>query len=220
MSVGGVGPGASGPVESNPEESWSLDPRGGRAEAPPQPPVDVNAGHYSPSGVMLVPPPGFLLPSYDTQGSFLVTEEGNAALAGLKAAAEKNTTGPEARLASFIREKMNDALASIKADEARARLLPAGSPERKALEDQIDRRVARFRNDIALETLKTADEIRKREGGEKGGFERFKNLLPGYLRECVERKGVVIPGVPGAFKPRTDDGFTKGPTGADYEVKF
>jgi hypothetical protein len=161
------------------------------------------------------------LPRYDEQGSFAVRSLGEATLAGLDAAARANTTGPEAKLRATAKGLLEDALRSIEADEAKARRLPLESPERRKLEDRIDARVARFRSDLALETRKTAAEVKARAGAGGGGaLDRLKSMLPPYLRECVEREGIVVPGVPGAFRPRTDDGVFKGPTGLDYKVEL
>lgn len=167
-------------------------------------------------------PPSAFLPPYDAQASSQVAIQEQAAIDGLAAAAERNTTGPEARLRRFIQAEMDGALRAIRADEARARALPPGSAERVAIERRIDARAALFRKNTALETLRAADEIR-RHGGAGGGAEalaRFRAMLPPALAEAIARGGAWIPGVPGAFVPRTDNGVLGGPTGLDYKVEW
>lgn len=163
---------------------------------------------------------GLGLPKYDEQGSSRLKTLAQATTGGLEEAAKKNTSGPEAKLLAWTKAAQADALRSIEADEAKARKLPLDGPERRALEDGIDARVRRFENDLTLETLRTADAIKARAGGGGGAsaLDRFKGMLPPYLRECIEKEGVVIPGVPGSFKPRTDNGTFGGPTGLDYKV--
>jgi len=165
---------------------------------------------------------GLGLPKYDEQGSFAVRTLAESTTSGLDAAARRNTSGPEAKLLAFVRAAETDALRSIKADEARARALPLDSPERRGLEDGIDARVARFKNDVAVEARKAAGAIAARAGkpASESALDAFKSLLPAYLRECIDREGIVVPGVPGSFVPRTDNGTFGGPTGLDYSVEF
>jgi hypothetical protein len=217
MSVGGVG--SSGPII--PDE--------------PEPPKPVSGGYtFDPLAKSLPPPPtswlNLVTPGgidlsirpnldYNHQASNALQVQGDAALAALDAPATANTTGPEAKLRAFIKGQMDDALRSIRADEDTAKKLPLDSPERRKLEDQIDARAARYRNDVTVETLRTADAIKKRPGGD-GALAKFTALLPGYLQEAVKRGGLHIPGVPGAVRPRTDNGVLGGPTGLDYKVEW
>lgn len=203
MGIGGIG-GPRGPV------GWPADDDDGAASPPPLP-------LPAPGGIDLFPR-SVLLPRPDEQASANVKTLGDAASAGLEDAARRNTTGPEARLLARIRAETQDALRSIRADEAELGTKPAGCPSRRPIEERIDARARRFRNDIALATLRTADEIKAR--GKKEEVAAFARLLPSFLREVVERGGVSIPGVPGAFRPRADDGILRGPTGIDYRVDF
>jgi hypothetical protein len=213
MSIGGIGSGPS--YVPDPE---TTPPPAEAAPPPLAPPGGSWLNLTTPGGVNLFPT---LSPvDYNHQASQSVSVQGESALGGLAEAARRNTSGPEARLSEVIRGAMKDALREIRADEDRAKALPLDSPERRALEDKIDARAARFRNDVAIATLQAAAEIQSKSGGDRGALDRFKAMLPAYLRECVEREGAVIPGVPGSFRPRTDDGVLNGPTGIDYTVKW
>jgi hypothetical protein len=193
-------------------------PPGDGTPALPEAGPDILSGLVSPGRADLFA--GIGLPSYSEQASFRVRTEGEAAHASLAAAARANTTGPEARLRERIRGEMDRALRSIREDEAAARALPFGSAEREAIERRIDAREALFRSELRIATLETAREVAARSGGERGALDRFKSILPGYLRECVDREGIVVPGVPGAFRPRADDGVLRGPTGIDWKGHF
>ncbi len=161
---------------------------------------------------------GIGVPKYDEQASFAVETQGQAAIDALDDAAKRNTTGPAARLQAAIRGLRNDALREIRANEAKARCLPLDSPARRALEDEIDARAARFRNEVGIATVETGKEIDA--GADKSALERFKASLPDYLKEALRREGIWIPGVPGSFMPRTDEGLLGGPTGVDYKVNW
>jgi len=208
MSVGGIG-GPRGPVGLPPE-----DDDYGRPPAPaPFEPLELR----SPGGVDLFPRAA-LLPRPDRRGSSRVTALGESALAPLAAEAKRDPAGPQARLAGRIRGEMQDALRAIRADEAELAKRPAGCPSRREIEDRIDARVRRFQDDVALEALKAAKAVRGR--GKEGALAGFVRALPPFLRESVARGGIAIPGIPGAFKPRADDGILKGPTGLDYKIEL
>ena len=220
MSVGGVGSGPSLP--EIPDEYTAPSPDGEPAAggtAPwafnPLKPGSIDIGLGGLGGLGGINP--IFLPKYDEQGSFRLKTLGSSALAGLEEASKRDLMGPEARLSSFGKGEMADALRSIESDEAKARALPLDSPERRKLEDQIDARVRNFENSVALETLKTAKEIEAKKG--KKGAEGFKSLLPPALQSLI-KDGIAIPGVPGTFKPRTDNGILGGPTGLDWKGKF
>src|SRR5512137_1454964 len=99
MSVGGVG--GAGGAPDVPDSEWSIDPRRkptegdeAPAEMPTEPPSLLDTEYRSPGGVVLLPPAGMLyMGTYDTQGSSRVRNEGDAAIAGLRDAATRNTTG-------------------------------------------------------------------------------------------------------------------------------
>ncbi len=213
--IGGVG-GGSPPIP----DYDSTDGADGY-DSPPEPAPTPGAGATGSPGIMLFAPNLSLpLGDYHTQASRGVETRGQTAIDALEGAAERNTTGPEARLSEKIKGSMDGALRAIRADEQRARALPLGSPEREAIEKRFDDRTRLFDHDLAVATLKCADEIKSHSGGDKGALDRFKSMLPGYLRECVDRGGVVVPGVPGSFRPRTDDGTFGGPTGLDFKMPW
>jgi hypothetical protein len=138
-------------------------------------------------------------------------------LASLKEAAEKNLDGPEAKFFRDIKGKLEQTLRNIMDYESRISRLPKGSMERIGLEKKIDIEVTVFRNEVTFWTGRTAKELEAQGGG---ALEKFMKLLPEYLRKCIKREGVVVPGIPGALMPRTDDGIKKGPTGLDFKLRF
>jgi hypothetical protein len=184
--------------------SWTFDP------------TVPSAGGIDPPAWMRLPPP-----DPNTQASDHIKVECESALNGLAAAAANNTTGPEARLVQTIKGLEKDALAAIEPDEAKLKKMSLiDSPERRALEDKIDARMRNFDFELARATFATADEIKAQHGGDASVLDKFKSMLPDYLRQCLDRGGIVIPGVPGAFMPRQDNGTFKPPTGLDYKVPF
>lgn len=227
MSVSNAG---HGPVDV-PQHDEGADAAAPAAALPPASTISPGApGGWTFDPVVpgamgsLTDPPAWMKlppPDQDTQASRHVKTECESALAGLADAAKKNTTGPEARLMQTIQGLEKDALHSIEADEAQLKKLSLiDSPERRALEDKIDARQRNFDFELARATLATADQIKANAGGDPSALEKFKAVLPEYLRQCIDKGGIVIPGVPGAFMPRQDNGTFAPPTGVDYKVTF
>ena len=149
--------------------------------------------------------------------SFQIGSEGEAVMASLKDSAENNLAGPEAEYFRHIKGLLDRTLLKIKDWESRISRLPKGSVEQIGLEKKINLEATFFRNEVAYWTVRTAKELEAKGGG---ALEKFKKLLPDYLRKCIDRGGAVVPGVPGAFEPRTDKGIKGGPTGIDYKLRF
>jgi len=149
--------------------------------------------------------------------SFQIGSEGEAVMVSLKDSVENNLAGPEAEYFRHIKGLLERTLRKINDWESRISRLPKGSVERIGLEKKINLEANFFRNEVAWWTVRTAKELEAQGGG---ALEKFKKLLPDYLRRCIEREGVVVPGIPGALMPRTDDGIKKGPTGLDYMLRF
>jgi hypothetical protein len=149
--------------------------------------------------------------------SFQIGSEGEAVMASLKDSAENNLAGPEAEYFRHIKGLLVRTLRMINDWESRISRLPKGSVERIGLEKKIDLEATFFRNEVASWTVRTSKELEAKGGG---ALDKFKKLLPDYLRKCIDRGGVVVPGVPGAFEPRTDKGIKGGPTGMDYKFRF
>lgn len=179
----------------------------------PTAPSTVHAdGYTAPTSLKpVLPRPGPLAPSSE------VALLGAQTSASLQDAATRNTTGPEANLRRYVQAQTAVTVTDLRKLEERAAKLPPG-PERTAVQQQIDSKVQFYKTDLALQTQKQLDQVKASSG--KGVFEALKNKLPKYLRDSIDRRGIVIPGLPGAVVPRTDNGMSKGPTGFDWKIRF
>ncbi len=149
---------------------------------------------------------------------------GDSAAHQLDGPASKDAVGPMAKLRGRIRALTDHTERAIRADEARMKQLPAGSPQRAALRKKIDAQVRAFRGEVATSIDRTRQQV---SPSDKGALDRLKSRLPGFAQktvkygeEAAKKGGLHIPGVPGAIVPRVDNGAAKGPSGADYKLKF
>ena len=150
--------------------------------------------------------------------SDLVQSLGDRAANAVDGPARRNVTGPEAQYQRRVRASTQRTVADIRADELQAARLPAGSPQRRAIERGIATKVRVFRNTLAADTVSMGNQVRAERG--QSGLDAFKSRLPSYLQDCIDRRGVVIPGVPGAITPRTDNGVLRGPSGLNWGIRW
>lgn len=150
--------------------------------------------------------------------SDLVQSLGDQAAGAVDAEARRNVTGPEAQYQRRVRTMTTDTATRIRADEQLAARHPPGSRQRREIDRRIATNVQVFRNQLAAETVSLGDQVRQRSG--QSGFDRLKARLPSYLQQSIERRGLVIPGVPGGFTPRTDNGVMNGPSGVNWRIRW
>jgi hypothetical protein len=136
---------------------------------------------------------------------------GQIAMKELEPAANKDVLGPAGTTSRRIESMTNKTVGEIEALEKQAKSFPKGSPERAKIEDQIQAKV---------------DDLQRRVDSEMGQYklgqpkkdvpmlDKLKGSLPPYVKDSIDREGVVIPGVPGAIKPN----FTN--PGASWGLKF
>jgi hypothetical protein len=124
---------------------------------------------------------------------------GQLRAAQLSDGAARNTTGPEAASRRRILAETNHVEGRVQHLEAQARLLRPGTPERARVEREIDASVRTFEGSIASERTIVAQQSARAAPSDPGSA--LTRALPGYLGEVAERKGLVIPGVPGSVRP-------------------
>ena len=128
--------------------------------------------------------------------SFRARSEGNYLIGLFEEAARSNINRPEAVFCRQIRASMTNVLPQMHSLEAQ--LSSAGS-QRSRLQSRIDALEQDFYRNVNMAMATLRDELDRRN--ESSAFERIKERLPGYVREAIERKGIWIPGIPGAFQP-------------------
>ena len=146
--------------------------------------------------------------------SFRVSAEGEAIITAFREAAEQNTMSSEARLFRYVRNKLNVVLPQLRRLECRLAGLSPRSPLRPQITSEIELIEHTFSNEIAYMLSRTRREIQERDG--ESNWERFLHRLPPYLQDSIERKGLVVPGIPGAFQPRS----LNNPIGIKWGIQF
>jgi len=136
---------------------------------------------------------------------------GNVNADQLKPAADKNAGGLEAAARKRIMNETDRVETRVRALEAKAKSLPPGA-ERTKVEQEIDREVTMFENMVASERAGVINGKGATTATDPG--KEITKKLPPYLKDSVEKDGVVIPGMPGAVKPSTS------PPGFEWKIKF